>query len=247
MTASATRLVWLRRDRPTLTGLVALVSESVAVVLLALAAQYAVAVLGKGFDFETQIELAQRRYGRPAQQTVQDWRALLISLQAAPELEKIRRVNTFFNHRIQFRDDVDIWNRRDYWATPLETMGRAQGDCEDFAIAKYFSLLLLGLPTDRLRLTYVKAHIGGPQSRTSQAHMILGYYPAPDSEPLILDNLLNDVRPASRRPDLLPVFSFNSEGIWVGNSTSGRSGGNATARLSHWRDVIARMHADGFE
>ena len=62
-----------------------------------------------------------------------------------------------------------------------------------------------------MRLIYVKARIGGTASSLPQAHMVLAYYPTPDAEPLVLDNLMPEIRPASHAPDLQPVFSFNSE------------------------------------
>lgn len=207
----------------------------------------AVAVLGRGFDFDSVGQLALKRYGPQTQQSVQRWRDLVLSAQDMPEAEKVRRVNDFFNRRVAFSDDIDIWGQSDYWATPLETLAKGQADCEDFAIAKYFSLLILGIPADHLRLTYVKARIGGPNSSISQAHMVLGYYPNPIDEPMILDNLLHDIRIASRRPDLTPVFSFNTEGLWVGGTPGRASSGSSTARLSRWRDLLNRMKADGFE
>jgi len=191
------------------------------------------------------LQLAQQRYGTAGTQNVQQWRTLLRETQGLPEPEKIKRVNTFFNRLIAFREDAEIWGTADYWATPLETLGRASGDCEDFTIAKYVTLKLLNVPIERMRLIYVRAKIGGPHSTISQAHMVLGYYAAPGEEPLVLDNLITDIRPASRRSDLQPVFSFNSDGLWVGQSTG--SAANPTARLSRWRDVIARMQKEGLE
>ena len=122
---------------------------------------------------------------------------------------------------------------------------RGAGDCEDFAIAKYASLLVAGVSSERLRLIYVRARIGGPQSSLSQAHMVVGYYPTPDAEPLILDNLVGEIRPAGRRPDLFPVFSFTSEGLWVQGATT--SSADPTARLSRWRSVLQRMRDEGLE
>ena len=203
--------------------------------------------LGGHFDFERVSQYAAKRYGPQTQTRVANWRDLIGSLKNLPEAEKVRKVNDFFNRRIDYLDDIDIWGQSDYWATPLEMLDKAKADCEDFAIAKYTSLLILDIPADKLRLTYVKAKIGGVHSTVSQAHMVLGYYPQPSEEPLILDNLLHDIRPASRRPDLTPVFSFNSEGLWVGGSPGGASGGSATARLSRWRDLLARMKAEGFD
>jgi len=75
--------------------------------------------------------------------------------------------------------------------------------------------------------------------------MVLAYYAQPGGEPLILDNLIGEVRPASRRPDLTPVFSFNSEGLWQG--TAGAAAGDPTVRLSRWREVLAKARAEGFQ
>jgi predicted transglutaminase-like cysteine proteinase len=198
-------------------------------------------------NYDKIIDLAQQRYGQRGAHVLQNWRDQITALRRSSEDEQIRRVNEFINRSITFYDDQSFWNEKDYWATPLESMGRGGGDCEDYAIAKYISLRTLGIANDKLRLSYVKARIGGPRSTVSEAHMVLGYYPSPDAEPYILDNLIGDIRPASSRSDLTPVFSFNSEGIWTGTGPGANPAGSATARLSRWRDVIARLQAEGFE
>lgn len=220
-----------RQARPALSGLAA-----TACIVLA----YAVVAAP---DLDRMGALAMQRYGEPASALVADWRRMLQDADAQPEQARLERVNTFFNRRIRFDDDALIWKTNDYWATPLETMGRKAGDCEDFAIAKYVSLRLLGVPADKLRLIYVRAQIGGPSSAISQAHMVVGYFPTPDAEPLVLDNLIGEIRPAARRPDLFPVFSFNDAGLWVAGAQ--QSSADPTARLSRWRDALQRMRADG--
>jgi predicted transglutaminase-like cysteine proteinase len=173
--------------------------------------------------------------------------ALQAAMHAAVDLDetgKLRALNDFFNRRVQSREDIEIWGQVDYWASPLEMLDKGAGDCEDFAIAKYFGLLALGIPVAKLRLVYVRAQMGGPGGAV-QAHMVLAYYAAPNAEPLILDSLVGDVRPASRRPDLSPVFSFNSEGLWQG--VAGASAGDPVARLSRWREVLAKARAEGFQ
>jgi predicted transglutaminase-like cysteine proteinase len=192
-------------------------------------------------------QVAQQRYGARAKTLLDRWYQVMQSTAGVSDEEKIRKVNEFFNRRVQFVDDIEAWGKSDYWATPLETLGRGQGDCEDFSIAKYFTLRFLDVPNNKLRLTYVKAKIGGLHSDITQAHMVLGYYPDPDGEPYILDNLITDVREASRRPDLSPVFSFNSEGLWVGSGPGTKSAGSSTAKLSRWRDVMAKMQEEGFQ
>jgi len=156
------------------------------------------------------------------------------------ELQRLKDINDFFNRRVNFREDAATWGLADYWASPLESLERRAGDCEDYAIAKYFSLAAAGVPTARLRMVYVRARMQGQ----SLAHMVLAYHAEPGAEPLILDNLRPEVLPASQRPDLTPVFSFNTEGLWqgVGQVTAG----DPLARLSLWRDLVAKVRSEGF-
>jgi len=196
----------------------------------------------KAWDAERMIATAQR-LGPYALSAVQALHLTLRAVQRLDELEQLNEINQFFNRRIEFRDDIVVWGEHDHWASPLESLARGQGDCEDFAIAKYFSLLALGMPSAKLRMVYVRAQLGGPGGPT-QAHMVLAFYASPGAEPLILDNLITEVRPASRRPDLQPVFSFNSEGLWQG--VGAQSAGDPVARLSRWREVLAKARAEGF-
>jgi len=191
-------------------------------------------------DFDKMQTLALQRYGPRAAGTVADWHRMINESRDLPDVEKLNRVNVFFNRRILFDDDIVVWQQEDYWATPLEFMGRGAGDCEDFTIAKYLTLQTLGIGNDHLRLIYVRAQTGATRSI---AHMVLGFYPQATGEPLILDNLINSVRPASMRGDLSPVFSFNAAGLWVGGATT--SSADPTTRLSRWRDVLERMRQEG--
>ncbi len=186
--------------------------------------------------------LAQQRYGEIGSETVSNWRNLLKQSATLDELEKLQQINNFFNLRIRFESDRSVWQQSDYWATPLETMGRARGDCEDFSIAKYVSLLILGVPLEKLKITYVNARRGNVQNPVNQAHMVVAYYPDSNADPLILDNLVADIRPASQRSDLKPIFSFNSAGLWVAGENRASK---PEARLSKWRDVLNRMHTEG--
>ncbi|MFT5083773.1 MAG: putative transglutaminase-like cysteine proteinase [Lentisphaeria bacterium] len=186
---------------------------------------------------------AELRYGEQGRNMLLKWRQLLDDTASMAEVERLAVVNVFFNRNIVFSTDKAIWNKTDYWATPLETMGRKQGDCEDFSIAKYVTLLKLGIAAEKLRLVYVKADRG---MGALQAHMVLAYYPTPNGEPLIMDNLSPDILPASQRKDLFPVFSFNSAGLWVGNDNQPKIKKPET-RLSRWRDVLIRMQAEGLQ
>ena len=184
-------------------------------------------------------QLALERYGQRAADHVVAWRKLMDDSRALGDQEKLVAVNTFFNRRLLFENDVVIWKQKDYWATPLEFIGQGAGDCEDFSIAKYMTLQMLGVPADKIRMIYVRANVGG----VSEAHMVLGYFESPTGEPQILDNLIGSIRPASSRTDLSPVFSFNAQGLWVAGQAA--SSGDPTARLSRWRDLLDRMKQEG--
>jgi len=194
-------------------------------------------------DFDIMSRLAGQRFGIEGSRAISEWQQFLAEAGELPEKEQLQEVNDFINRKVRFGNDTTIWGQPDYWATPLETLSRGQGDCEDFAIAKYATLKLLGVPGEKLRLTYVKARIGGMYSQVTQAHMVLSYYPTPTDLPLILDNLVSDIMPASQRRDLHPIFSFSIENLWVGSSA--QPAASATARLSRWRDVLNRMRAEG--
>jgi predicted transglutaminase-like cysteine proteinase len=181
------------------------------------------------------------------EQAFNDWNHLISSLNDASQDNKLQKVNQFFNRKLIYTDDIDLWGQSDYWATPLESLSKGKADCEDYVIAKYFSLRNLDIPDAQLRLVYVKARIGGPNSSVTQAHMVLAFYPSADGEPLILDNLITDIRPASRRSDLSPIFSFNGNGIFAGTTANTAPGPGGTSRLSRWQDLLERARKEGFE
>ena len=69
---------------------------------------------------------------------------------------EIQEINNFFN-KIPYLDDIKVWGEKEYWATPLEFLAKAKGDCEDYVIAKYFSLGNLGIAYEKLYFSYVKS------------------------------------------------------------------------------------------
>jgi predicted transglutaminase-like cysteine proteinase len=186
---------------------------------------------------------AADRLGPRALASVRLLQPLMRDLTALDEATRLARVNEFFNRRIVAREDHEVWGLVDHWASPLETLDKGEGDCEDYAVAKYFTLLATGMPVQRLRLVYVQAQQGGPGG-PSIAHMVLAYYASPAAEPLILDSLITELRPAGRRPDLRPVFSFNGEGLWQGAGPQPVA--DALSGLSRWREVQAKARAEGF-
>jgi len=175
--------------------------------------------------------------------TVAEAQAMLQMIDRAAKVDELVRlviVNDFFNKHIAFHTDQEVWGVEDYWASPLEALWKGAGDCEDYAIAKYFSLLTAGVPEAKLRMVYVRVMLDGKP----EPHMVVAYYSTPDAKPLILDNINPQVLPATQRPDLAPVFSFNTAGLWSGVGAS--TMGDPMVRLSQWRDLVAKVRAEGF-
>lgn len=195
-------------------------------------------------DYNLLRALAYSRYGPETVRLVDEWEATIESMQGLTHEAKLIRANQFFNNRIRWARDPDTWGQADYWATPLEMMGRGMADCEDFAIAKYITLILAGVDSNQLRITYVKAELPSEGGPALSAHMVLAYYPSTNADPLILDNLITDILPASRREDLTPVYGFNSRGIWVGGAPNPASR-EPESRLSRWRDLLRRVAEEG--
>jgi predicted transglutaminase-like cysteine proteinase len=187
------------------------------------------------------------RFGTERVALLNDWLKTTGDASALGEAEKLKRINDFVNQKIAFEDDRSVWDQSDYWATPLETIGQGRGDCEDFAIIKYVSLRRAGIASDKLRLIYVKATLKTPDGPIQVAHMVLAYYASPNAEPILLDNLQPKILPASKRPDLKPVFSFNSAGIFAGVSGRDKASAGGIGRLSRWEDVLRRIVAEGYE
>ena len=187
------------------------------------------------------------RFGPARVVLLSDWLQTVNAAKTQGEDGKLKRINDFINRNIAFESDITIWQQTDYWATPLETIGQGRGDCEDFAIIKYVSLRMAGIPSNKLRLIYVKARQNTPNGTIQQAHMVLAYYATPSAEPLVLDNLQASIRPASQRPDLQPVFSFNSDGIYAGVSGKDKATAGGIGRLSRWEDALRRITAEGYQ
>lgn len=167
---------------------------------------------------------------------IHDWQEFVKDSSSSTPREKLVSVNNYFN-RFNYVEDHDLYGRDDYWATMRETLSRNSGDCEDFAIAKYFTLRELNLSEKNMRITYVIP------VQSKKPHMVLTYKLAESEEALVLDTMVNVLLPVSRRSDLVPVYSFNMNGYWIArkdeNWQGQRVGG--AADLSLWWELLQRM------
>ena len=174
------------------------------------------------------------QYPEFAQRRLQAWEQLIDDIAGLSTRQKLNRTNQFFN-QLRWLSDGEQFGSRDYWATPMEFLGRGAGDCEEFAIAKYVTLVKSGVPSNQLRIAYVKA------LRPPQAHMVLTWVQKSGDMPLVLDNLVADIQPASARKDLIPVYSFNADSLWITKSAGAETRVSDASNVGHWQDLRRRM------
>ena len=187
---------------------------------------------------DAQIAQLAQQFGAVARERLTSWRSMMTNPRnrSLPERQKLELVNDFMN-RTRFVSDAEHWGKEDYWASPIEFLSTNGGDCEDFSIAKYFTLRALGVPDEKLQITYVKEI-----KVYNEAHMVLAYFATADAEPVILDNINKTIQPASTRTDLVPVYSFNGSGLWLAKEQTGRGQSvGSSDRIGHWKDLQTRM------
>lgn len=182
----------------------------------------------------TLIERIKSENGPQAAARVSHWFALIEQGRSMPDAERLRLANNFFN-AARFTTDLEIWQKEDYWATPVEFLIKDAGDCEEFAIAKYFTLTRMGIADSAVRVTYVKA------LTLDQPHMVLAWYETSAADPLILDNIEPRILPARERPDLIPVYSFNGSDLWLARNRREQVRSGDAATLSHWQQLRERL------
>ena len=211
--------------------------KSVLISLFAyLSTSYLHATIPSAMNSEKVVAVLKSNYGERAAKRGQAWVNLLQGDYSNDQI-KLQSTNQFFN-QLQFTTDQKLWGESNYWATPVEFIGANAGDCEDFAVAKYFSLLSLGIADEKLRIIMVKA------LTLNQYHMVLAYYETPASEPLILDNIDGQIKLASERKDLIPVYSFNGKQLWLNNEKRQGVVAGKPTRLKRWNDLNHRMGLD---
>ena len=181
------------------------------------------------------LNLTQKEHGKEAKERIVNLVKLLNQLHKKTDLQKLEAINDFFN-TITYNNDIKIWNVKDYWATREEFLSLAVGDCEDYVIAKYFSLRQLNISDDKIFLSYVKA------IKYKQSHMVLTYFKTKNSVPLILDNIIKEILPANKRKDLRPLFNFNGEKIYMAKQRGlGRVVPKGKVNLKKWTDLILKI------
>ncbi|HYN38995.1 MAG TPA: transglutaminase-like cysteine peptidase [Rhodospirillales bacterium] len=147
------------------------------------------------------------------------WLQFLDGQRGVSRFRQLQAVNDEINRRRWVADDAN-WGTEDYWESPGEFLAR-DGDCEDFAIAKYFSLRRLGWPDSSLRIVAVR------DQQLGIGHAVL--IAILDGVPYLLDNQIRALTRADRVHHYRPVYSINESAWWQHRSRDGRPAG-AVAR-----------------
>lgn len=178
------------------------------------------------------LDKIEREYGLFAKRRAFALVSMMNDVRDASEMEKMEKVNDFFN-RTPYVSDKEIWGENDYWATRYEFIGKDKADCEDYVIAKYFTLKELGVPTSKLYMTYAKS------IRYKSAHLVLTYYETPRAVPLVLDNYNYKILPASERDDLVPIYSFSGDELFNAKQAQiGKMVPAATKQTRPWDELV---------
>lgn len=162
------------------------------------------------------------------------WQEIVQQYSYASLSTKLAMVNRFVN-QFEYRADRVTYGNRETWATPYEFLMHNGGDCEDFAITKYFLLRSLGVPEKYLQITYVY------HRQLNQYHMVLVYKVKANGQGLVLDNLTNHIQTLANRTMIEPIYGFNRRHFWVLDRFDHRTAAGNPDRLSRWQGIINRI------
>jgi len=120
-------------------------------------------------------------------------------------LARLHAANETVNHSVRYVSDYGQWGQADHWSSPLETIAKGRGDCEDYAIAKYGLLRAAGMANADLKIVLV-------HDRAVRAdHAVLAA--RHEGKWLILDNRHDRLSADGESRELVPLFALNDHGV----------------------------------
>ncbi len=133
------------------------------------------------------------------------WHKFIISIRNKPRSQTIQAVNTHFN-RWPYKTDNNVYGTDEYWAT-LGQFIKNSGDCEDYAIAKYYTLKALGFKENEIRIVALT------NPTKEKGHVVLAIYGQGDIQ--ILDNRSDLILSHKEFSNYSPLYSINQTTHWV--------------------------------
>jgi predicted transglutaminase-like cysteine proteinase len=118
---------------------------------------------------------------------------------------RLGKINRAINLSIRPSSDLSINGEEDVWSSPLTTLGIGAGDCEDYAIAKFFALQEAGSSPDDLRIVILRDKFRGEDHAVAAARL--------DGNWLMLDNRHMVMVEDRQMPNYQPVFLINHDGV----------------------------------
>lgn len=162
----------------------------------------------ESFITEDQIEEYRSNYGDRAVQRLKNWNGIMKKYQDSSDLKKGRFVDHYFNlYKYKYDYKFDLEGNRyqsDFFRSFDDFVGNFGGDCDDYSIVKYHSLLKLGVPEEKLEIW-----VGGYRSKSIN-HAVLAFYIDDSDDPLILDSNTKWAVRFSQRKNFTPWFYANS-------------------------------------
>lgn len=170
------------------------------------------------------------------------WATHAAALKELPLLDRAHAVTAWGNQWLRYESD-QARGAADDWASPLQSLARKAGDCEDYAILKYGLLRAAGVASSQVRLAYVMKQ----DAERLTPHMVaLLLEPGQSwgtSTAWVLDNLTDEIFPLDRRVDLHPVLTLSEDGIW--SSVEHGPPARPVAALRRWENLLAQMREEG--
>lgn len=152
-------------------------------------------------------------------------------------MKKLAKVNLFFNQSLPVHDETK-YQTDDYWATRKEFLINGKGDCEDYVIAKYLTLIETGIPKEKLYLAVVQV------KKHTTYHMVLLYENTPSKYFYVLDNLSFRILPLQKRNDLIPMAAFNEfESRELKEDGLGKHVKIDWGKVDKWEELLKRIYS----
>lgn len=149
----------------------------------------------------------QKKADRGNSEEISEWKKDLVPFKKlSTTRQKVEAVNNYINAKIEYRPDAEVYGKSDYWASVDETFKKGLGDCDDYAIAKYFTLKELGFAEEDMRIVVLKDH------SINEIHAVLSV--EVNGVHYILDNQSPYLRTDHQLTYYEPIYSINQEKWW---------------------------------
>jgi predicted transglutaminase-like cysteine proteinase len=154
---------------------------------------------------QAELQAIKQKYGQIHVNLIGDYHQTIQKYKLLAREVQLPMVNSYLNTLLPGHDSIRN-KQEEYWSTPKEFLSMGTGDCEDYVIIKYFTLIDLGFDENKLYFAIVR------EQSSINLHMVLLYEGSAEEPPLVLDNLSFRVLDLPARYDLELIEFFNTTG-----------------------------------